>query len=65
MVSNGDVHVVSGVGGKGTSYLQLSGGSGLGPVGAERLAEVLKKASPLKLTELDLRRLSPPTTTPA
>jgi hypothetical protein len=52
--SNGDVLVVSGVGAKGTSYMKLSGGKGLGQDGAQRLADLLQKAPPPMLATLDL-----------
>jgi hypothetical protein len=55
---DGAVRLVSGVGGKGTSYMELSGGKGLGPDGAQRLAELLREAAPPLLTSLTLRRLS-------
>ena len=55
--SDGDVLVVSGVGAKGTSYMKLSGGKGLGPDGAHRLADLLQKAPPPMLATLDLRYL--------
>jgi hypothetical protein len=51
--SSGDVQVVSGVGAKGTSYMELSGRKGLGPDGGKRLGGLLHEA-PL-LTSLDLR----------
>ena len=47
--------VVSGVGAKGTSYITLSGGEGLGPDGAQRLADLLRNASPPLLVSLGLR----------
>ena len=56
----GDVRVVSGVGDKGTSRMQLSGGKGLGPDGARRLAELLLEAPPPLLASLQLRHASPP-----
>jgi hypothetical protein len=46
---------VSGVGAKGTSHLELSGGKGLGAIGAQRLADLLRETPPQLLTELDLR----------
>ncbi len=46
--------MTSGVGAKGVSQMQLSGGRGLGPEGAVRLADLLHQAPPLQ--ELDLRR---------
>ena len=46
---------MSGVGAKGTSHLDLSGGKGLGSIGAQRLADLLREAPPQLLTELDLR----------
>ncbi len=57
MNSSGEVTIVSGVGVKGTSYMKLSGGNGLGPDGTLQLAGLLRKASPSLLTELDLRHL--------
>ena len=56
--SGGDVKVVSGAGAKGTSWMRLSGGTGLGPDGAERLAELLREAPPPMLAALDLRHLA-------
>jgi hypothetical protein len=52
--------VVSGVGAKGTSALWLSGGQGLGPEGAGRLAGLLLEARPPLLASLDLRQPRPP-----
>ncbi len=52
--------MVSGVGGKGTSRMQISGGKGLGPDGARRLAELLLEATPPLLAWLQLRRVSLP-----
>jgi hypothetical protein len=52
--SGGVVELVSGVGAKGTSKMALSGGRGLGPEGATRLAGLLREAPPL-LDSLDLR----------
>ncbi len=46
--------LVSGVGAKGTSMMALSGGRGLGPEGATRLAGLLGEAPPL-LASLNLR----------
>ena len=45
---NGDVEVVSGVGGKGISRMpvRLSGGKGLGSDGAQRLADLLGEVPP-------------------
>ena len=60
VTSGGDVRVVSGVGDKGTSCMQLSGGKGLGPDGGQRLAGLLREAPPPLLTSLVLRR--PPST---
>ena len=54
MSSRGAVEVVSGVGAKGTSKMALSGGRGLGPEGATRLAGLLREAPPL-LASLDIR----------
>ena len=53
------VLMVSGVGGKGTSRMTLSGGKALGPDGAKLLADVLSrdKALPALLTSLNLRCL--------
>ncbi len=52
---------MSGEGGKGSSYMELSGGTGLGPDGALRLADLLEKAcksgTPLMLAELEIRQL--------
>ena len=53
--STGRVAVVSGVGAKGTSALELSGGQGLGPEGVGRLAGLLLEAPPPLMAELDLR----------
>ncbi len=53
--SGGDVEVVSGVGAKGTSRMTLSGGKGLGPDGAQWLAELLRVAPPPMLEAMDLR----------
>jgi hypothetical protein len=55
VTSGGDMLVVSGVGGKGTSRMTLSGGKGLGPDGAQRLADLLCEAPPPMLAEIDLR----------
>ncbi len=52
--SGGAVMLVSGVGAKGTSKMALSGGRGLGPKGATRLAGLLREAPPL-LASLNLR----------
>jgi hypothetical protein len=60
VTSGGEVWVVSGVGTKGTSRMTLSGGKGLGPDGAQRLADVLQKASPAMLAAMDLRCLAMP-----
>ncbi len=57
--SNGDIRVVMGTGAKGTSYMTLSGGKGLSPDGAQRLADLLCEAPPLMLESLDLRCLHP------
>ncbi len=54
----GDVRLVSGVGGEGTSRMRLSGGKGLGDDGARRLAELLLEARPPLLSSLDLRHAS-------
>ena len=59
MNSDGDVEVVSGAGSKGTSRMALSGGKGLGPEGAQRLAELLREAPPPMLEAMDLRCLYP------
>ena len=53
--SDGDVRLVSGVGAKGTSYMTLSGGKGLGSDGAQRLAGLLQGAPPPLLCTLNLR----------
>ena len=53
--SDGNVRLVSGVGAKGTSNMTLSGGKGLGPDGAQRLAGLLFKAPPPLLSTLNLR----------
>ncbi len=58
--SSGDVRVMSGVGNKGTSYMTLSGGRGLGPEGAQRLADLLQQAPAHMLATLDLRCLAYP-----
>ena len=55
----GDVLLVSGMGAKGTSRLTLSGGKGLGPIGAKRLADLLRESPAPLLVELDLRRTHP------
>jgi hypothetical protein len=47
--------MVSGAGAQGTSRMTLSGGKGLGPDGAQRLAELLREAPPPMLAALDLR----------
>ncbi len=52
---NGDMVVDSGVGAKGSSRMALSGGKGLGPTGAKRLADLLNESPPPMLTELCLR----------
>ncbi len=52
-MSNGCVKLVSGMGAKGISVMALSGGRGLGPVGATRLAGLLRNVPPL-LASLDL-----------
>jgi len=59
----GDVKLVSGVGAKGTSRMTLSGGKGLGPIGALRLAGLLREVPAPLLVGLDLRRRhhDPPT----
>jgi hypothetical protein len=49
------VTVTSGVGAKGASRLQLSGGKGLRPEGGVRLAGMLRQLTPNGLEELDLR----------
>ena len=50
--------LVSGVGAKGISSVALSGGRGLGPEGAARLADLLREAPPPLLASIDLRRIS-------
>jgi hypothetical protein len=60
VTSGGEVLVVSGVGAKGASRMTLSGGKGLGPDGAQRLADVLQKAPPAMLAVMDLRCLAMP-----
>jgi hypothetical protein len=55
VTSGGDMLVVSGVGAKGTSRMTLSGGKGLGPDGAQRLADLLCEAPSPMLAEMDLR----------
>ncbi len=55
--SSGDVQVVSGFGAKGTSYMTLSGGKGLGPYEAQQLADLLQKDPPSLLASLTLRRM--------
>ena len=52
--------MVSGAGAKGNSRMKLSGGKGLGPDGAQRLAELLREAPPPMLAALDLRHLAAP-----
>ena len=59
MNSGGAVEVVSGAGAKGTSRMELSGGKGLGPEGARRLAGLLREAPPPMLKVMDLRCLHP------
>ena len=59
MDSDGEVRVVSGVGGKGTSRMRLGGGRGLCPNGARRLADLLLDPPPL-LVSLQLRHASQP-----
>ncbi len=54
--SDGDVRVVSGVGGKGTSKMWLGKGRGLGGEGATRLAETMREAPPMMLEKLDIRQ---------
>ena len=54
--SDGEVRVVSGVGGKGTSKMGLGNGRGLGHEGATRLAETMREAPPMLLTKLDIRQ---------
>jgi hypothetical protein len=56
---DGDIRLVSGMGAKGTSRLTLSGGKGLGPIGAKRLADLLREAPAPLLVELDLRHTHP------
>ena len=55
MSSDGEVRVVSGVGGKGTSKMGLGNGRGLGDEGATRLAETMREAPPVMLARLDIR----------
>ncbi len=55
VTSGGDMLMVSGVGAKGTSRMTLSGGKGLGPDGAQRLADLICEAPPPMLAEMDLR----------
>ncbi len=57
VTSGGNILVVIGVGAKGASRMSLSGGKGLGPDGAQRLADVLQKAPPAMLAVMDLRCL--------
>ncbi len=54
--SKGLITLVSGVGAKGTSTIQLGGGRGLGPKGATRLADTLQATKPTLLSYLDLRK---------
>ena len=49
--------LVSGVGAKRTSTMALSGGKGLGPEGARRLADLLQQAPPPLLASLNLRHM--------
>ena len=49
------MRLVSNVGAKGTSYMTLSGGKGLGPDGAQRLADLLREAPTLQLASLGIR----------
>ncbi len=49
------MELVSGVGAKGTSVVDLIDGRGLGPEGARELAGLLTEAPPPLLTSLDLR----------
>ena len=56
--SDGDVRLVSGVGAKGTSYMTLGGGKGLGPDEAQQLARLLQKTQLPLLSTLDLRYFS-------
>jgi hypothetical protein len=53
--STGIVKLESSVGDKGTSTMALSGGKGLGPDGARRLADMFCSAPPLFLASLKLR----------
>ena len=55
--SGGDVRVVSGVGGKGISCMQLSGGTGLGPDGAQRLADLLRELKKARVSAAALADL--------
>ena len=57
--SDGAVRVVSGAGGEGTSRMALSGGKGLGPDGAQRLADLLQTGPSHMLASMDLRHLHP------
>ena len=58
MTSDGEVRGVSGAGGQGTSRMTLSGGTGHGSAGAQRLADVLHTAPPAMLAAMDLRCLA-------
>ncbi len=55
---------MSGVVAKGVSRMTLSGRKGLGPIGAQRLADLLRMAPAPLLVELDLRRAHPTPTHP-
>ena len=57
MSPTGAVEVVSGVGAKGTSYMSLGFRGGLGPDGAQELADLLREAPPSNLVSLDIRHL--------
>jgi hypothetical protein len=50
-----ELKLVSAVGDRGTSKMELSGGKGLGHEGAQRLVELLHVAPPLMLSSLNLR----------
>jgi hypothetical protein len=50
--------VVSGVGAKGTSFMELSGRKGLGPDGGKRLADLLHEAPPPLLVSIDIRHVT-------
>jgi hypothetical protein len=54
--SDGRLALVSGLRPRGTSTMALSGGRGLGPEGARRLACLLREAPPPLLSSLNLRQ---------